>query len=708
MRKNLPVTGREYPVPADQTLVSVTDLKGRIVHCNPTFVAVSGYTRDELLGQAHNLVRHPDMPAEAFRDMWATLQLGRPWSALVKNRRKNGDHYWVRANATPMRQGDQVLGYLSVRTVPGREEIAQAEALYAQMREEAEAGRLRTGLRHGRLVRLGTLGRVVQAIAALPSFIGPVGALSLALMLATGVAATWLSPTVWVPSSLALFAVVHWASRRLQEAPMRQVLGDVLHLAAGDLAHTPRSGGQGMAGELQLALTQMAVNLRTVISDARTEVENVRGAVAEIASGNRDLSARTESQAASLEETAASMEEIHSTVKQSAASAVQGAQLAVETAAVAQRSHDGVLGVVQAMEGITESSKRIAEIIHVIEGVAFQTNILALNAAVEAARAGESGRGFAVVAAEVRTLAHRTADAAKEIGKLIAESSARVQAGSRHTQAARDRMGEALTSVGNVNALLEQISTSAVEQQAGVAQVNQAVADLDTITQQNAAMVEQLAAAADSLDAQVVAITGSMRIFRLRASETSVAEVDAVALRRSAQPQANAAPGQPSTGGSDIDLGSAIAKHQAWKTTLRNAVLRGEQLDAAKISCDDACPLGQWLHGGGRSRWGKRPAFTALLEKHAVFHREAGRVAQAVNTGNKQESLAMLGNGTPFAKATQATVMAIRALQIEVDRPQPVAAQAHPRPASVSAAAPRSAPPASAPVAAGADEWETF
>ena len=172
---------------------------------------------------------------------------------------------------------------------------------------------------------------------------------ALIAMLATGVAATWLSPTVWVPSSLALVAVVHWASRRLQEAPMRQVLGDVLHLAAGDLAHTPRSGGQGMAGELQLALTQMAVNLRTVISDARTEVENVRGAVAEIASGNRDLSARTESQAASLEETAASMEEIHTPVKQSAASAVQGAQLAVETAAVAQRSHDGVLGVVQAM-----------------------------------------------------------------------------------------------------------------------------------------------------------------------------------------------------------------------------------------------------------------------------------------------------------------------------------------------------------------------
>jgi aerotaxis receptor len=151
MRKNLPVTGRDHALPPGLTLVSVTDLKGRIVFCNPTFVTVSGFSHAELMGQAHNLVRHPDMPEEAFRDMWATLQEGRPWTAVVKNRRKDGDHYWVRANATPMKAGDRVVGYLSVRTVPAsKDEVAQAEGLYARMRDEAAAGRRRTGLHRSR------------------------------------------------------------------------------------------------------------------------------------------------------------------------------------------------------------------------------------------------------------------------------------------------------------------------------------------------------------------------------------------------------------------------------------------------------------------------------------------------------------------------------------------------------------------------------
>ncbi len=704
MRKNLPVTGREFALPKDKTLVSVTDLKGRILYCNPAFIAVSGFAREELLGQAHNLVRHPDMPEEAFRDMWDTLQGGRPWSAAVKNRRKDGDHYWVHANACPMMEGERVVGYLSVRTACGEGEAAQAEALYTRMREEAAAGRLRTGLSAGRVVRRDALGRGLQALSVGPRSLGLAGIAGLVLLLGTGLAAGAMSPVVWVPASAVLFGVVQWIGHRRAQRSMRGLLDDVIHLAAGDLTHTVHADQDGLAGEMQLALAQMAVNLRTVIGDALTEVQNVRGAVDEIASGNRDLSARTESQAASLEQTAASMEEIHSTVKQSAASAAQGAKLAVETAAVAQRSHEGVMGVVQAMEGITESSRKIGEIIHVIEGVAFQTNILALNAAVEAARAGESGRGFAVVAAEVRTLAHRTAEAAKEINQLISESSTRVDAGSRHTQAARDRMGEALSSVGNVNALLEQISTSAMEQQAGVAQVNQAVADMDSITQQNAAMVEQLAAAADTLDAQVVAITGSMRIFRLRAGDTTVATADAVALRRDVKAEALAQAGS----GDDADLDAAVVKHQAWKTTLRNAAMRGESVDAAAIGRDDCCPLGQWLHGAGRGRWGKRPIFTDLVDKHAAFHREAARVAQAINTGQQQEGLAMLGNNTAFAKATQATVMAIRALQMDAGRPAQTTVKAANRPTAASAPPPRVARPAAEPVAAASDDWETF
>ena len=164
MRTNLPVTIHEYHVPAGQSLVSVTDLKGRITYCNRAFITVSGFSRDELLGQPHNLVRHPDMPEEAFRDLWDTIQSGRPWTGLVKNRRKDGAFYWVRANAAPMKDGERITGYLSVRSAPTREEVQAATALYARMSEQARAGRPTLALRAGRLVRRDLVGRVRAAL----------------------------------------------------------------------------------------------------------------------------------------------------------------------------------------------------------------------------------------------------------------------------------------------------------------------------------------------------------------------------------------------------------------------------------------------------------------------------------------------------------------------------------------------------------------
>ena len=183
MRINLPVTQNAYLFPADQTLISITDLKGRITYCNANFIAVSGYSQNELLGQPHNLIRHPDMPAEAYRDMWSTVQAGLPWTALVKNRRKNGDYYWVRANATPMRNGGRIVGYLSVRTHVPDEDIAAAEKLYAVMRREAEDGRLVHVLRRGELITNTLFGRIRRALA-----IGPRGKLYLATLAAVGAA----------------------------------------------------------------------------------------------------------------------------------------------------------------------------------------------------------------------------------------------------------------------------------------------------------------------------------------------------------------------------------------------------------------------------------------------------------------------------------------------------------------------------------------
>jgi aerotaxis receptor len=531
MRKNLPVTQHAYDFPADQTLISVTDLKGRITYCNANFVAVSGFTREELMGQPHNIVRHPDMPSEAFRDLWETVESGQPWTALVKNRRKNGDHYWVRANATPVRNGDRIVGYLSVRTKPDAEEVAEAERIYARLRAEAESGRQVHRLHRGQLVRDDWLGRLGRALR--PGLRGQVG-LMMAWAAAGPLVVACLGAPAWglVLAGVATAGSAAWIGARMILRPLMAVVDTANVIASGDLTSRIAVDGHGEVRRLKLALAQMAVSVRTVVRDVREEIDHLRLASQEIATGNQDMSRRTEVQASSLEQTAASMEEINGTTQQTTQLARDGAQAARETAMVARRSHEAVLAVAQTMQEIAESSRRIGDIIQVIEGVAFQTNILALNAAVEAARAGEQGRGFAVVAAEVRALAQRTAAAAKEIRALIEESRARVDAGSTRTADARTRMDEAMRSVEQVAAVLEDISHATAEQSTGVSRVSAAVVDLDGITQQNAAMVEELAAASRAMDHQVQQVYDSIRIFRLADGDISLAETDAVALRR--------------------------------------------------------------------------------------------------------------------------------------------------------------------------------
>jgi aerotaxis receptor len=321
-------------------------------------------------------------------------------------------------------------------------------------------------------------------------------------------------------------------------APLRALVVDANHLAAGDLSHAITTGSDGLVGQLQQALTQMSVNLRTVVSDVREELDRLSHSAKEIADGNQDMSERTESQASNLQQTAASMDQINGSAQQSEASAVRGAELANTAADVTAHSSAAVDAVAQSMRGITEASGRIGEIVHLIEGVAFQTKILALNAAVEAARAGEAGRGFAVVASEVRSLAQRAAESVRDIRQLIAESAQRVGAGSESTTQARERMGEALGAVSKVRAVLDEIRDSAGEQHVGISRIAEAIAQLDGITQQNAAMVEELAAAARAVQSQVFGLSNSMRLFRLTRGDVTLSQMDAVALRRQGHEEA--------------------------------------------------------------------------------------------------------------------------------------------------------------------------
>ncbi len=514
MRNNQPVTQQEFDFPDDVTLMSTTDADSIITYANTTFAQVSGFTNEELVGQPHNVVRHPDMPREAFADMWATLRRGEPWTALVKNRRRNGDHYWVRANAIPVMRNGEPQGYMSVRTKAPHDESEAADALYRAFREgKAGQRRFHKGLviRTG-LMRIASLSQTMSVRARVHSALcvlapAVVGA-GWACGLAGGGLAAFAGVTVGVTAAAGL-----WLDAQIVR-PLKRLRDQALNVATGESRRGVRMNRVDEIGMTLRTINQLGLMFRWLVDDVSEQVLNVQRASNEIAQGNNDLSARTEQASTSVQQTAASMAEMTATVSSNAETALQANQLSVSASDAAERGGQAVSEVVATMNDITASSRKISDIIGVIDGIAFQTNILALNAAVEAARAGDQGRGFAVVAGEVRALAQRSANAAKEIKTLIGASVERVESGARIVDGAGKTMEDIVTQVKRVSDLIAEISSSTAEQSTGVAQVDQAVVHLDNITQQNAALVEQSTAASESLKQQATRLVEAVNVFR--------------------------------------------------------------------------------------------------------------------------------------------------------------------------------------------------
>jgi aerotaxis receptor len=479
------VTQNEYPLDDDTTLMSTTDVHSYITHANDTFVQVSGYQLDELTGQPHNLVRHPDMPKAAFADMWYTLQQGEPWSGIVKNRRKNGDHYWVRANAVPMVRRGQVTGYMSIRTKATAEEIAIVEPLYRALNDGSCKKRVHKGL----VVGKGWLGK----LPAMPLRwrVRSVMAALFAVLAATLIATS----AGWMP--LVAAAVVMLLGTLLFEQqivrPVENVARQALKVATGErnsVQHLNRSDELGLTLR---AVGQLGLMCRWLINDVSSQVVSVRDGSDRLAQGNEDLNDRTRQTVANVQQTVATMNQMAASVQSNSETAAEVDKLSVAASSAATKGGNAMQTVVKTMDDIADSTQRIGSITSLINDIAFQTNILALNAAVEAARAGEQGKGFAVVAGEVRHLASRSASAANDIRKLIDASASKVQSGSEQVHAAGRTMDDIVVQVKNVTQLIAQISHATSEQATGLSELTRAVAELDSITQKNADLVEESA-----------------------------------------------------------------------------------------------------------------------------------------------------------------------------------------------------------------------
>jgi aerotaxis receptor len=513
-----------HPVSAESSAVLVLygDNKSRITYANAAYGEAVGFDPATLQGRRSADMLHAHTPPEVEADIMATVVMRQPWSGIVRLRHLDGPGRWVRLSLMPLWSGNGFAGSLMVHTPVTAGEVSAVEPLYRRMRETKRHGLV---MRQGEVMaasrwrRVGALWRGWGLNAHIWAAMAAIDIVGVAAAMAALPGGIGLEALGFLGGLVATTGMVGWYLSRAIVRPLREAVRHANHIAACDLSRELPVRGNDEIGRMVRALTQLTMNLRALVSDVRDASAHMQRDSSDISAGSKTLSDHTESQASSLQQTAASMEEMTSSVRQSTEALQEAAQVAASAARAAQDGGKAVADVVATMAGITASSRKIADINSVIDGIAFQTNILALNAAVEAARAGEQGRGFAVVAAEVRSLAQRSAAAAKEVRELTQHSVGEVETGASLAAVAGESMTDIVTRISRVTELVSQISGASNEQSSGIGQINQSIAHLDQMTQHNAGLVEQAAQGAAGLAAEADNLVAAVSLFKLSQAE---------------------------------------------------------------------------------------------------------------------------------------------------------------------------------------------
>ena len=515
MRLNQPVTNVERHLNDDEHIVSKTDTKGRITYINRPFMEISGFTEAELMGAPHNIVRHPDMPPAAFADLWKTLQSGKSWRGMVKNRCKNGDHYWVEANANPIWEKGRIVGYMSLRTKPTRAQIEAAERAYRLFREGKSHGLVvkegkvtRTGLR-GTLEMFSNMSINVRVSAACALiFVAIIGLFGVDLFAGkNGNAGAWMTISLGVIATIALLLTgwLWWFLRSKVFRPLREIAHTCQIIASGNLTSKTAAVSQTEIGQLSHAINIMAGNLTSIVTD-------VRYATSDLASSSGNVSATAQALSQSASEQATRVETTRSLMDQMSTSINHNTENAKITDGMADKTAKEAIECGESVKGTVSAMKSIADKIAIIDDIANQTNLLALNAAIEAARAGDHGKGFAVVASEVRKLADRSLRASQDIHKLASSSYSLAEK-------TGNLLNEMVPSINKTSELIQDISKASEDQSSGVGQVNSAMLQMSHSTQQNASSSEELAVTAEELSNHAEQLQSLMGFFKIAQTE---------------------------------------------------------------------------------------------------------------------------------------------------------------------------------------------